>query len=233
VADLVARTHQVLEGATGAGGPTAGAEDEGRLAGLIERSRAQGGLVVEHGEGHLALASPDRPGLFSRVAGTLSLHGLDVLAARVWSTDDGYAAEWFDVQPTFGPPDWPAVEADLRRALAGRISLEARLARRADAYRRSRPRAAVPPRTSVAVDNEASHMATVVDVRAPDAMGSLYRITRALSEMDLDIRHAKVSTLGHEVVDAFYVVDANGAKVVDAEHIAELQAAILVELGRA
>jgi [protein-PII] uridylyltransferase len=76
-------------------------------------------------------------------------------------------------------------------------------------------------------------MATVVDVRAPDAMGSLYRITRALSEMDLDIRHAKVSTLGHEVVDAFYVVDANGAKVVDAEHIAELQAAILVELGRA
>jgi [protein-PII] uridylyltransferase len=135
------------------------------------------------------------------------------------------------VATPFGPPDWPAVELDLRRALAGRLSIEARLAKRVAAYRRSvSPSAAAPARTSVAFDNGASATATVVDVRAPDAIGNLYRITRALAEMDLDIRHAKVSTLGHEVVDAFYVVDAAGAKITDAEYQAEIESAVLTEL---
>ena len=50
----------------------------------------------------VAIACRDRPGLFSRVAGTLALHGLDVLSARIWSSDDGIAAEYFEVQPLYG-----------------------------------------------------------------------------------------------------------------------------------
>ena len=62
-----------------------------------------------------------------------------------------------------------------------------------------------PPR--VVVDNHASRDATVVEVHAPDSIGVLYRITRALAELDLDIVSAKVQTLGDRVVDAFYVRD--------------------------
>src|SRR5581483_5289678 len=110
-------------------------------------------------------------------------------------------------------------------------SIESRLAKRAAAYRRARPsQAAAPARTSVAFDNGASAAATVVDVRTPDGIGRLYRITRALGDMDLDIRHAKVSTLGHEVVDAFYVVDPSGAKITDPEYQAEIESAILTAL---
>src|SRR5206468_2160463 len=108
-------------------------------ADLVRRARAAGDLVVEAGDGSLALAGRDRPGLFARVAGTLALHGLDVLSARVTSTHDGVAVESFEIAAPFGPPDWSVVEADLRRALAGRLSIEARLAKRAAAYRRSRP----------------------------------------------------------------------------------------------
>ena len=57
------------------------------------------------------------------------------------------------------------------------------------------------------VDNHASRDATVVEVHAVDAIGVLYRITRALAELDLDIVSAKVQTLGERVVDAFYVRD--------------------------
>jgi len=235
VSQLVDRVHRAL---TGDG--TLAEEDDGgaavALADLAERAKAAGDLVVEASDGTVALAGRDRPGLFARVAGTLALHGLDVLSARVASTDDGIAVESFDVTAPFGPPDWTAVEADLRRALAGRLSIEARLAKRAAAYRRSRPPAgalaATPVRISVAFDNGASAVATVVDVRAPNGIGRLYRITRALADMDLDVRHAKVSTLGPEVVDAFYVVDAAGAKVTDAAYQAEIEACILAELGR-
>ncbi len=237
VTDLVANSVAMLTGApspAGAGSssfPTAGHLD------LVSQAR-DGGEVVVRGDGsNVTVAAPDRPGLFSKVAGTLTLHGLDVLSARAWSGDDGLALEEFHVQPVFGtPPDWSEVEADLRKVLEGRLSLEASVADRARRYA-DRPRppgsvSAVPARTSVTVDNRASASATVVEVRAPDRVGTLYRITRALADLHLDIRHAKVATLGHEVVDSFYVADANGSKVVDDAHAREIERAVLVELSR-
>jgi [protein-PII] uridylyltransferase len=202
---------------------------------LVAQARDGGSLLVQGHGMSVKVAAPDRPGLFSRVAGTLTIHGLDVLAARAWSGDDGVALAEFDVQPVFGgDPDWSEVEADLQKVLAGRLSLEASVADRARRYTRigRDVRAAGPATTSVTVDNRASKTATVVEVRAPDRVGTLYRITRALAELNLDIRHAKVATLGHEVVDSFYVVDAEGQKVADGDHAREVERAVLVELSR-
>jgi [protein-PII] uridylyltransferase len=233
VAELVARAAAAL-GGEARPAPDGDFPDAAQRE-LIERVQARGEPVVDGRGRRMALAAPDRPGLFSRVAGTLALHGLDVLSARAWSTDGGVAVEEFLVDPVFGgEPDWDAVEGDVRRVLAGRLSLEARLADRARAYRgRSKLPAAAPARTQVVFDDGASGDATVVEVRAPDRIGTLYRITRALADLELDIRHAKVVTLGHEVVDAFYVVDGSGAKLADPEHRREVERAVLVELSRA
>ena len=46
---------------------------------------------------------------------------------------------------------------------------------------------------------------TVIEVRAPDAPATLYRLSHALTHLGLDVRSAVVATLGHEVVDVFYV----------------------------
>ena len=59
-----------------------------------------------------------------------------------------------------------------------------------------------------------------------DRIGVLYRITRALAEMMLDIRTAKVATLGHEVVDTFYVRDIDGQKITDEATQREIERAI-------
>ena len=80
--------------------------------------------------------------------------------------------------------------------------------------------------------NDASVEASVVEVRAENAVGVLYRIARAFYDLHLDIRHAKVQTLGHEVVDSFYVVDQRGAKLDEKERLAELERAVLFELSR-
>ena len=79
-------------------------------------------------------------------------------------------------------------------------------------------------------DNDASQAATVIDVHAGDGIGVLYRITRALAELDVDIRSARVQTLGAQVVDAFYVVDRHGNKIRDPETEAEIERAILHHL---
>jgi [protein-PII] uridylyltransferase len=79
----------------------------------------------------------------------------------------------------------------------------------------------------VRFDNDATHRATVIEVHATDGIGVLNRITRALAELDLDIRTAKVQTLGDEVVDAFYVLDAEGAKITDPDHQGEVRRSVL------
>jgi len=44
---------------------------------------------------------------------------------------------------------------------------------------------------------------------------------------------AKVSTLGNEVVDAFYVRTPGGAKLTDTDHVRELKRAVLHQLSLA
>ena len=68
-------------------------------------------------------------------------------------------------------------------------------------------------------------------MRAPDRIGLLHRITRALFEADLDVVSARVSTLGEIVVDAFYVRESDGSKVTDQDRLSAITAALRGELG--
>ena len=49
----------------------------------------------------LLVVESDRPGLLSWIAGSLSLAGLSILSAQVFTTDDGAAVDLFDVEGVF------------------------------------------------------------------------------------------------------------------------------------
>jgi [protein-PII] uridylyltransferase len=59
----------------------------------------------------------------------------------------------------------------------------------------------------------------------------LHRITKAIADLGLDIRHARVLTLGHEVVDSFYVRQQNGEQITDKDYKDEISRAVLYVLG--
>jgi [protein-PII] uridylyltransferase len=219
---LVERTAHVLRGGE------MGDLREASAPTLEQRRLLEGtGVVVEHSGGMVVVAAPDRPGLFSRVAGALSLSGLDVVEASAYS-EGGRALSTYRVVPVFDrEPDWNQVCLQLDRAIHGRLALRSRLAERARTYARRRPSSARPVEPKVLIDNGASDVATVVEIDAPDAIGVLYRITSALAECDLDIVTAKVQTLGPVVVDAFYVRDRHGAKVEDPAYLSEIERAVL------
>jgi [protein-PII] uridylyltransferase len=182
-------------------------------------------IIAENGV--VTVVTDDRPGVFSRVAGVLALRGLDVLEAVAKSTLDGQALSRFRVtDQRRDETPWADIMSDLDRALQGRLAIQARLADRARSHARHR-RLVTSERTTVTFDNAASDEATVIDVEAPDGIGVLYRITNALTDLDLDITSAKVQTLGAHVIDAFYVVDRSGAKVLDADLMAEIERAVL------
>jgi [protein-PII] uridylyltransferase len=222
VAALVERVERQLGGAPWPGG---GAD----RSGLDPLTRLPGGRRCLEASGNvLRVVTEDFPGVFSRVAGVLSLHGLDVVAASATSDDDGWARSEFQVvDPVRDAPPWARVIDTLERALDGRLALAARLAERRRTYERPRPFSRVLGPARVRFDVEASARATVIDVHAPDCVGALYAVTRALAELDLDIRSARVQTMGAEVVDAFYVRDRHGGRIDDPTTRAEIERAIL------
>ena len=224
VDDLVARVDGRLRGGRPDVSATLTPEQEALLA--------AGELAVEVEAGTVTVVAPDRPGLLARVAGVLALHGLDVRSASAGGSE-GTAIEVFRVEATHDDPDADRLAADVRRAVTGRLAVDARLGERRRAYTSSSSRtSARPAAPRVLFHDDASAVATVVEVRAPDAVGVLYRITRALADCDLDVSRAMVQTLGHEVIDTFYVRDSSGEKVVEPTYRAEIERAVLAELAR-
>ncbi len=230
VDQLVERTRRLLDGDLGDAGGDDAEERGGRSAQAAEAVRQRGGRRFEVAGDSLTVVAEDRPGLFSRVAGVLALHGLEVLAAATDPSEPGWASSTFRVvDPRRDQPPWDRVTADLDRVLDSRLALQARLAERRRTYDRPDPLPAPAPAT-VTFHDDASSLSTVIDVHAPDGLGVLYRITCALAELDLDIRSARAQTLGGTVVDAFYVQTRGGEKVVDRDLRAEIELAILDSL---
>jgi [protein-PII] uridylyltransferase len=164
----------------------------------------------------VTVVAPDRPGLLWQAAGVLAVHRLAVRSANATSHGT-MAVTSFTVAHPFGePPDATLVTSDLRRALAGDLDVAERLDRQGVRGTRTgsahRPWLAPPKVTLV---DDASRIATVVEVRAHDAPGLLWRIGRALGECGLNVRAARVETLGAEAVDVFYVVGADGHPITD------------------
>jgi [protein-PII] uridylyltransferase len=232
VADLVKRVSAVLAGDTPeepeAAAPTAEQErlavEAYRTAGPVLALRAQTEppsseppaagdpepLGVE-----LLIAVPDQPGVLPAVAGVLAMHRLTVRTAelRALELPDGVDGtvlllDWRVAAEYGSLPQAARLRADLVRALDGSLDIAGRLAERDAAYPRRRGVVAPPPRVTVAA--AASRHATVIEVRAQDAPGLLFRIGRALEDAGVRMRSAHVSTLGANAVDAFYVTGAEG-----------------------
>ncbi len=209
VRSLVARVGDVLDGR-----PLPPLSSPTPPASLLV-ALAEGRAALEAHGRRVTVVAPDRPGLLAAVTGVLALNGCNVLRASIGAAGDAGAVESFDVVPTFDrTPDWAAAEAELVAALEGRLDLETRLADQEATYARGRrPAAARAPRVAVHLDERTSEHATILEVRAPDRLGVLHRITAALAEAGLDVVAALVDTLGHEVVDTFYVRDGDGSKL--------------------
>ncbi|WP_433230788.1 [protein-PII] uridylyltransferase [Actinomadura formosensis] len=232
VAELARRAAAALSGGTPPPAPVLGPAH-------LALARHDGAAVRVTGS-HITITAPDRPGLLWRAAGVLALHRLAVRTARTISSPhpparDGSASSGetavldFTAVPEYGtPPDPADLEADLRRMLAGRLDVAARLERRTRAVR-TRPGVPVPPPRVMILD-DASRTATVIEVRAHDRPGLLWRVGRALGACGLQIRAAQVDTLGAEAVDVFYVVDDEHRPLDDLNTLNTVRARILAAL---
>ena len=190
---------------------------------MQEGAAASGRLVADWNAVEIAVAARDRLGLFADLAGAMAAMGANIVGARVYTSAAGDALDIFSIQDNSGAPFGEADHRSLDRLLA---TLEAAgRGEGASPTRRQPPLAraaafAVAPR--VVVDNDASDLATVVEVSGRDRPGLLEAVARVLARSQLSVQSAHIESFGERAVDAFYVVAADGMKLTEAEELAAL-----------
>jgi [protein-PII] uridylyltransferase len=166
------------------------------------------------GSSDLVAVTPDLPGLFSLIAGTLAAHGINITSAQIHTRADGVAIDTFQVNDPTGEAvtsaaHWRRTMEALGAVIGGTVSVDELLERR---RRDGRARGVEGP-PKITIDNELSDAYTVIEVKCPDRVGLLYLITRTLSDLGLDIASARIATEIDQAYDTFYVHDRQGRKL--------------------
>jgi [protein-PII] uridylyltransferase len=171
------------------------------------------------------------PGIFHRLTGALSSHGLEIRTAEIHTLPDGLVLDRFSVHD----PDY-AGEPSLARLEQVQQSLVHSLQSstgQPPAFRRTwqvgghRPVRVPGVPTRVNVDNSTSSRFTIIDIFTHDRTGLLYAITRTLFELGLSVARAKIGTFLDQVVDVFYVTDHQDHKIKDERLLEEIRTRLL------
>ncbi|MBV9991324.1 MAG: [protein-PII] uridylyltransferase [Alphaproteobacteria bacterium] len=209
-----------------------------RHARLMSRADATAETVALSAESNdfravteIVIYTRDSKGLFAKLAGAISISGGSIVDSKIFTTADGYALDVFSVQDAHGGPFGDAERAGrLHHTIRSVLDPQAR-AGAVFAQRRPRRRAnAFHVRPRVRFDNDASILATVIEVEGLDRPGLLHDVAQALLASELSVSSAIVSTYGERAMDVFYVRDKFGHKIVHPERIKAVEERLLEAL---
>lgn len=171
----------------------------------------------------------DRLGLFHDIARAFPPENFNIQNVRLFTSNDGTAID------TVSASGDSLTDDQIRQRLE---LLEDRIHRNIEkpqvidlsTFKPLPAPAAAAFKSTVEVYNNISTVATVVDVRSVDRPGLLSVAAGLLSSLGLNIRFASIHTQGQRVVDAFYVTDQDGAKILDKSRIEEIRKTLLAHL---
>jgi [protein-PII] uridylyltransferase len=166
----------------------------------------------------LAVATLDKPALFSNISGALSSFGMNILRGNAFTNPSGLVLDVFSFTDDerfleLNRDAREQVEAVLQDVVAGRADVASLLrGREQSVFQKKAPRFA----PVVRADNTASGRYTILDIIADNALGLLHRISRVISQHGCDVDLVLIATEGEKAIDVFHITKA-GAKLTEAE----------------
>ncbi len=179
----------------------------------------------------------DRAGLFCKLAGALTVAGVNILSTKAISRSDHITIDTFYVvEPDGGVVR--SVEArdvfrkHLEESLLYNKELLPEISRQARKFaaeftlrRRDRLEAEIPPR--VDIYHELSLRKTIVEVQSTDHLGLLYQLSRAIFDNGFDITFARIATERGAALDTFYIESIDGTPLSDPSALEGLRAKLI------
>jgi len=174
--------------------------------------------------------APEHWYTFARITAALDELHLSILDARIAPAGKGHTLDTYLVLESGGgaiddPERLGEIEATVKRALA-------RPADRPPRVTRSAPRQvrmfSTPTRIEFSLDP--SRQRTVIELTAADRPGLLCEVGKAFVESEIDLRTAKIVTVGERAEDVFFVTNRDGKPLSEA-HSEKLRERLLKALG--
>ena len=174
----------------------------------------------------------DRAGLFYKLAGALTLAGVNIVSTKAISRKDHISIDTFYIMD----PDGGVVsnlkarevfEQRLTEALVEEkelmqeiTELEAKLLA---ARKKKKDMLPAPFPPSVDVYHELSLKQTIIEVQASDRIGLLYQISRLISKKGFDISFARIATERGVAMDTFYIKNEHSKEATHTTALLELR----------
>ena len=155
------------------------------------------------------------PHVFSQVTGTLGSLGLSILNAEIFTTHDNKIMDTFIIQ---GQNNQAVTDPDIIAEIKDRLleALESgKISEGRQNTRKPRQLKAFDHPTRVEFEQDYLNARTVMEISALDMPGLLSVIASEIACLDINITHAKISTLGEKIDDIFYLTTADGNAITD------------------
>lgn len=161
------------------------------------------------------LHAPDVPGLFAVCTGILAQLGLNILDARISATRDGWTADTYAIAETDGSDIAdPARRSEIRNALLQALQASKPASPKVSRRLSARERHFDTP-TQIFFRNDSQGRYTIMEMVANDRPGLLSRVGEVLRQHGLNLRSAKVGTIGERAEDLFHLTDTQGRPLSD------------------
>lgn len=165
-------------------------------------------------------------GVFSAMAGSISAASLQILAAETTILDDDLLLLRYVAQPPaeLGEPTPERIDKianQMIQAIDDETPPTFPKKWGADAVRSQAELTNLPH--EVRLDSSLTEHWLIVEIFTIDRLGLLYKLARAVHDLDLIIRFAKISTNLDQVIDVFYVCERDGTKPSGEERLGQIR----------
>jgi [protein-PII] uridylyltransferase len=197
-----------------------------RRAAMMGGAAARAQVRPHRNATEVVVAARDRRGLFADLALAIARLGGNLVGARIFTSQAGDALDVFYIQDAAGhafgedrPRGLDRLVHAIEAAARGDVPPEVAERPTPDLGRASA--FAISP--GVVIDNDASPAATIVEATGRDRPGLVHALARALADAGLSIQSAHIDNYGERAVDSFYVVTADGGKLTNLAHLADVR----------
>jgi [protein-PII] uridylyltransferase len=174
----------------------------------------------------------DRLGLLAKVAGAFATTGLNIVRADIYTRVDDVVLDIFQVCDDRGQHVQDEAQLTKMTQLLESALLpghdEGAVLPVGPQGPASRAATGVPP--LVCIDPNGPAPYTVLQIEADDQIGLLYEIFAAVSECDVNVAHAIITTENRRAGDVLFLTDSEGQKITDTLRLNQLRQRVLARL---
>ena len=170
----------------------------------------------------ITVIAEDSESLLSRLCGVLAINDLNIHDAKIFTRKEGIAIDNFNVtlfrsDKRVDETKYEKIKEDITSAVSNELQLKQEFEKIKSKWWRIESKF-FKRKSKIKIKFESYDKYSIIDIYSPDRLGLLYQITSKMHELGLIVYFAKIATQSDDVVDAFYVLDRNGNKIIESDY---------------